>query len=97
MNQIYNKYLLTEGLDSKSKRTVLKLISEPSGKKIDKIKINGVDVTVTFQNKKDLYFEYNKNLVELTKFLTDTIDDIKDKKFEAKEKGENMSFHITNK
>jgi hypothetical protein len=101
MKQIYEKYLIEE-LDSKTKRAVLNFIAEPPVKKIGKIKVNGMDVAVdnaTWRTKKDydLYFEYNKDLIELTKFLTDTVDDMKDKKFEAKERGTHMLFHITNK
>jgi hypothetical protein len=91
MTQIYNKYLINEKLDSKTKRKILSLIDTPPKGK-EKLKVNGEDVT--FNNKQ---IEYKEELVELTKYLVDLFDEIKDKELKIEKKGSNVIARIWSK
>jgi len=98
MIKVYNKYL-NESIDSKTKREILSFLDISPDRKINKLKINGIDVNIhNIGNKTyDVYFEYDKSFIELTEYLTDIIDDMSNRKFKVEETGKFIKFHVTGK
>lgn len=83
------KQYLTESIDSKTRRFILKTVNDPQNGKVGNIKAKQSGNSVTFT--------YPEDEFDVTMFITDLVDSMKGVWFETKPKKGVMNFTVYTK